>query len=118
MKKLKKFWSKLKYWQKGGIIGGFLFTIFAYFWIFIGLDFACNLFYPDKGDFGCLILIVPLVPAVFVVGLFGDFVRQYSLEANILVNILGYIYATLIYFLQGFILGALIRLIIGKVKKK
>ena len=34
MKKLKKFWNKLKYWQKGGIIGIIIFVLYTSFLLY------------------------------------------------------------------------------------
>ena len=95
-------------------------SIFSYFWIFKGLDIACDYFFPKQSGFECLIFIWVLFPSVFIVQWFGDLSKIVitNWRDSILYDFLGYITATLIYSLQGFLIGVLISFIIKKLMKK
>lgn len=96
MKKLKKFWSKLKYWQKGGLIGFLLGVVYLFF------------LFPNDYIFGKYTYGVLFYLGETFCGDEGTFFFGIICE-------LGIMFA---YFLVYIIIGALIGLIIKKLKKK
>ncbi|MBI2541247.1 hypothetical protein HYV80_00865 [Candidatus Woesearchaeota archaeon] len=68
MKKIKKFWSKLEYWKRGGIIGligGMLFS--SYIWILFGEN---SLFF----------LILPIAAGGAILGYLWELGKKNKLE--------------------------------------
>ena len=94
MKKVKRFWKKLKYWQKGGIIG-----------LLVGLIpyLAFDIF-----PFLAVLAILPMIVISLLVGPQSDPLAIEGIAAYAL------IISPIFYLILGFIIG----LIIGKLKKK
>lgn len=99
MKKIKQFWNKLRYWQKGGIIG-LLVGIIYIIYLFSTTLLIREIFAPLND----LILHFPRV--------IGDIVFECWFCNSLLVFI------AILSITQFALIGALIGLIIGKVKKK
>ncbi len=111
MKKIMEFWKKLKYWQKGGIIGSLVYL--TYLILVWGILQSC------EGGLGCAGLIVLVVPLAIISYPFNSFIERFI---NILPDFLGiltsWILMLFLTIIQGFLIGALIGLIVGKLKKK
>jgi hypothetical protein len=101
--KLKTWWQGLKYWQKGGIIGALVPIIL------LALSFFCVSIISGDESIFCTI---PLVPISFF--FVFDILVRFDFLPNKIVMIFYYLFSIVIYFL----IGALIGLIIGKLKKK
>jgi hypothetical protein len=102
MKRLKLLWNKFKYWQKGGVIGAILYSsIFAIIFL--------------RGDTSEL--VIPFVPTIIIIlilcgeshfpGLLPDYLCKNELGISSIISLI-----------LGFFFGALIGLIIGKIKRK
>lgn len=118
---IKKWWKKLKYWQKAGLIGGISYTLFAYYWGFVGIDIACDYLYPKPTGYECLVLLLPLFPAGMINNWLDDnFLRIIipDWRTSFKYDLLGYIIGTAVYFVQGFLIGALLSFIYIKFRKR
>ena len=103
MRKIKEFWNKLKYWQKGGIIG-----------LLVGLIpyLAFYLFNVDMFPFLAIPLAIPVILPMIVISLLvGSQSDPLAIEG---IAAYALIISPIFYLILGFIIG----LIIGKLKKK
>jgi len=107
---LKTKWQRLKYWQKGGIIG-FIFFLFLGFVPFFS-DIVCGKLFDKYNDrLPCVLIFEqPWKPAF----LYTSQVLGYVGEENFVVIL----YGPVSNILFGIFAGILIGLIIGKIKKK
>ena len=95
--KMKEFWTKLKYWQKGGVIGFVLIILInIMFFSFEKLDLFLD-----------ILLLIDFIPRLIVESVF-DCGLSCLIESSIAIIILNIIQLTLI--------GALIGFIVGKIK--
>ena len=104
-----KFWNKLKYWQKGGIIGFLLSLSFViYLWV------ALVYFQHEPPNFFKFSLGFLILPPSFIVmiltKLFGGQIEVFTIELMVITALI----TPMFYFL----VGALIGLIIGKYKNQ
>ncbi len=100
MRKVKKFWGKLEYWQKGGIVGLSMGIVYITY-LFGTLLFTSKEIFAPLND---LILFFPRE--------IGDIIFECWLCNSLLVFI------AILSVIQFALIGALIGLIIGKLKKK
>lgn len=108
MKGLKQFWKKLKYWQKGGMIGALLFLIYGILVFFYTRSDVSSFVLGGDFAFGILMLPATLLSGIFLhLGIISD-----------TPSIMAYLAVYFSALIEGFLVGALIGLIIGKVKKK
>lgn len=110
MKKIKEFWRKLKYWQKGIIVG----------YIFGLISMTMTLY---------LHLIIPNIPDSiykysFFLFFFADdiirrilFLLNFNLDKATYIKVVMY-FGSVVGIIFYILIGALIGLIIGKIKKK
>src|SRR3989338_7260466 len=102
MRKIKEIWRKLKYWQRGGIIT--LIFLWLYIWI---LGFICN-----EIQAICVLSLFGIQAPAFYFAIFIENIYQIELSFRQLSWIF-----TVVTTIFWVIIGALIGLIIGKVKK-
>ncbi len=112
MKKLKKFWSKLKYWQKGAAIGLVLGIIS--FLIGTAIQYILPNLDPENPAF--IFVLFPLyLGIIYATRILHPL--SYNMSENAFINIasiVGSVVGILLYALIGVLIG----LIIGKIKKK
>ena len=99
MKKIKEFWRKLKYWQKGMYTGGF-----------ISLSLAIISY--------ILITIVDYNGGDLQFATFGGALGVDNLYWFLLIHLIFPFWVIVFTFIPLLVMGALIGLIIGKIKKK
>ena len=114
MKKIKKFWEKLKYWQKGAIVG-IIFGLIS--WLIGSLT---QLILPSVDlENPSSVLIYSF--ALLFLGLYITgrilFPLNYNMDENDFINLVFYA-GSFIGIIFYTLIGALIGLIIGKLKKK
>lgn len=115
MEKLKKFWGKLKYWQKGGIIGFLLgISYLILFWLSVYLTFLFPNIDPDNDLFFRILLYPVLMLGILPAMLLTIFPVCEGQSCLDFIRLVG----PLISIVSLSLLGALIGFIIGKIKKK
>jgi len=106
-----EFWKKLKYWQKGGIIGAILYSVsFQIIWMF--LDYM-----PKQGVYQITIPFVPLLIGILILcgeshfsGILPSFLCDSKIaEAGVMI---------FVSLIMGFLFGTVIGLTIGKFKNQ
>ena len=116
-----KWWQVNKNYKRYGVVGGMLYTAFALWWTYKGFDLTCNWLYPVQTGFECLSLIWVLTPSVFVLEGIGDITKSIIhdwTDPNSLYHIIGLPVGIIIFFIQGFLMGVLISVIIHDIRKK
>src|SRR3989338_5999902 len=108
----RKWWKKLGYWQKGGFIGGIIYSIVGLLTIILALN--C-----DDGwvGLGCLGLFAPIYPAVILIDLIEPFMGWINAFPEVIATIIAGLSIVLSTFIVGFLAGAVIGLIIGRIRK-
>lgn len=106
---VREVWKKLSYWQKGGLIGGLIYSFVGLATLIMALN--CT----DEG-LGCLSLLAPVYPAYLLLGLIDlSFINNFP---DLIATTIAGLSLILAPFLVGFLAGAAIGLIIGKIKRR
>ena len=111
--KLKQLWKKLKYWQKGAVVGSVGLSIIA--WGSMGLALLCaESATTESGRWSCINIIYPWLLYVPI----DDYLSS-KIENYVSTIVYPNIYSLLdfiVIFLIGMVLGSITGFIFGKIK--